>query len=61
MADARSLLRIHRVRCSIHMLLIAPSILIMPAYLLDDAHALWSQVGYVDGSFVRLLAPLGVA
>jgi hypothetical protein len=43
------------------MLLIAPSILIMQAYLMDDVRALWSQVGYVEGSFVRLLAPFGVA
>jgi PAS domain S-box-containing protein len=42
-------------------LLIAPSILMVPAYLLDDARVLWSQVEYVDGRFARLLAPLGVA
>jgi len=42
-------------------LLIAPSLLIVPAYLLRDAQLLWRQVAYVDGRFVRALAPLGVA
>jgi PAS domain S-box-containing protein len=42
-------------------LLIAPSILMLPAYLLGDARLLWAQVGYVDGRFVRVLAPLGTA
>lgn len=42
-------------------LLIAPSILILPAYFADDARLLWDQVGYVDGRFVRVLTPLGVA
>ncbi|MGI6375412.1 MAG: histidine kinase N-terminal 7TM domain-containing protein [Anaerolineae bacterium] len=42
-------------------LLITPSILMVPAYLLDDARLLWNQVQSVDGRFVRNLAPLGVA
>lgn len=42
-------------------LLIAPSILVLPAYLLADARLLWDQVGYVDGRLARVLAPLGVA
>ncbi|MHB1319849.1 MAG: histidine kinase N-terminal 7TM domain-containing protein, partial [Anaerolineae bacterium] len=42
-------------------LLIAPSILIVPAYLLDDARLLWDQVEYANGDLARILAPLGVA
>jgi PAS domain S-box-containing protein len=42
-------------------LLIAPSILMLPVYLVNDAVMLWPRVEYLDGRFARVLSPLGVA
>jgi PAS domain S-box-containing protein len=41
-------------------LVIVTCTLSLPAYLLDDARLLWSQVEFVDGRVVRTLTPLGV-